>query len=281
MQEDVISGSFIRCTYDSLEQLAEAAKRRMTANTDADIQPYGKRWCLSTSFDQALRMASTGWTEQLQPALDLAYEAVSMCEREHDVMTPVMTFDVSGDFVDIGRYLSHEPECMVDFPLETVSKVGKVITICVGGFYSYAMDAPALVHRGQVITALCIALTRLGHNVEIWSDIAGKGHDERTKYSIRTLIKGVNDEIDPAKILMAFAHPLMFRRYGFAVMDGFPKPFAHNVGAQGGYYSTLDEIRQDLPEGTIYLEGISTSYNRPDAHEELKGYLRELGLLAE
>src|SRR5215469_7265108 len=139
----------------------------------------------------------------------------------------------------------------------------------------------------------CSSASRPGHHCtvhssytaraqcEIWSDIAGKGHDERTKYSIRTLIKGVNDEIDPAKILMAFAHPLMFRRYGFAVMDGFPKPFAHNVGAQGGYYSTLDEIRQDLPEGTIYLEGISTSYNRPDAHEELKGYLRELGLLAE
>lgn len=281
--EDVISGSFIRCTYDSLDELAAAAKRRIGGDTDrTSARDYGsgRDWTLGVEFDAALEMARTGWTEQLDDALSIAESAVALCEREHDVMTPVMTYDVTGDYVDIGRYVTGEPECMVDYPLEPISKVGKVITVCVGGFYSAAMDAESLVLRGQVITALCIALARLGHNVEIWSDIAGQGHGE-AHYSIRTLVKGVNDEIDPAKILLAFAHPLMFRRLGFAVMDGFKGGFAKRVGALGGYYSSKDKVRRDLPEGTIYLEGVSTSVNIPDAHEALKGYLRDLGLLAE
>src|SRR5260221_137698 len=134
-------------------------------------------------------------------------------------------YDVSGDSVDIGRYLAGEPECMMDWPLQPTSAAGRVITLCASICYSGSIDAEVIIRRGQVITALALALSRLGHNVEMWADISAMQVGRGAQSRFRILVKGADDTLDPARIMYAYAHPTMLRRLGFAVQCSQPGEF--------------------------------------------------------
>ena len=123
--------------------------------------------------------------------------------------------------------------------------------------------------------ALALALSRLGHACELWADISSRHPDGRVLH-MRILVKGVNDEIDPARIMFAFAHPAMLRRLGFAVKRQckFGGRFDPNI-------CSPEPPARDLPDGTIYLPEICSGHDVPDADEFLRKYLGELGLLAE
>lgn len=224
----------------------------------------------SATFDDAVGLAREGWTDELDTALELAESAVTMAEKEHmtdSFNQPV--WDVTGAQVDVGAYLAGTPECMIDYPLTVTSKAGRVITLCASVIYSGSLDSETVIKRGRVIAALALALSRLGHNVELWADLTGK--NAGGKLQVRVLVKGADDELDPAKVMYAFAHPSMLRQLHFSVLE------------KRGYPASQQVLRpeRDLPEGTIYLPELVSSHDVPDADEFLRTYLGELGLLAE
>lgn len=182
-------------------------------------------------------------------------------------------FDVSGDYMDIGRYLSGEPENMVSWPLQPTSAVGRVITLCVPVSWSGAVSDATVSRRGQVITALALALSRLGHNVELWADRCNTSHDGARRTKIRVLVKGTDDVLDPAKIMFAFAHPGVLHSLAWALDRTWPREY----GAAVQCLPTNPD--RDLPEGTLYLPALRSDRDVPAA-EALKGYLGQLGLLA-
>ena len=241
-------------------------------------------WRGVSSFDDALRLARYGWQEQLQAALDLAESAVKLAEQEHmlDTFNPV--WDVTGAEVDVARYLQGEPECMIDFPLTKTSKSGRVITLVVSGAVSGAVSAETIVKRGQLIVALAMALGTLGHAVEIWCDFSSQAKGLNSYQ--RALVKSASDELDPASLMFALAHPAMLRVLCFAVKDGYPvkggfhNAFGKNLGRGAPAGRSADQAAL-FPEGTIFLPEIKSSYDVPDADEFLRQYLGELGLLAE
>jgi hypothetical protein len=282
--EDVVNGNTVNCTYWSLDELAEAAERRAgrkvrMADSDDDGWSGG-------SFDQCVSLARTGWERELDAALDVAESAVELAERTHEVMRATETvYDVCGDSVDMGRYMSGEPECMMDWPLQPTSAVGQVITLCASVAYSGAVEPETIRRRGQVIVALALALSRLGHAVELWIDssvAASHNRESNGKHSrVRVLVKGANDTLDPSRIMFAFAHPGVLRNLMFAVWDGFPPEYREDFGEESWARGYPVKPLRDLPEGTIYLPEIYSDRDVPDAHTALKGYLRDLGLLAE
>ena len=287
--EDVVSkGDQITSTYFSLTEYAAAAERRAPLGPGIDGGDLNQAdgWA-GGSLDDCLSMARSGWLEELPAALEIAEDAVSMCEREHEIEVFQPAWDVSGAEVDIARYLSGEPENMIDYPMAATSRVGKVITLCASVCYSSALEAETVIRRGQIITALAIALGKLGHSVELWADISTEkglsgSNSGWERVSIRVLVKGANDTIDPASILFAYAHPGMLRRLGFAVKHGYSEL---KRGANGGTAISVSGMPsapiEDLPEGTIYMPELLSEADVPDAHTVLKGYLGELGLLKE
>jgi hypothetical protein len=216
-------------------------------------------------------MARLGWKEQLDSALELAESAVQLAEQEHMVDTFNPVWDVTGAEVDVARYLSGEPECMIDFPLAKTSKSGRIIALCASITYSGAIGPDTIRRRGATMVALALALSRLGHNTELWADLSGTPMGSGGDVRIRVLVKGANDELDPSKVMFAFAHPAMLRMLGFAAIEGL------------GRDTHICPIppRKDLPEGTIYLPEICSERDVPEADEFLRAHLGELGLLAE
>jgi hypothetical protein len=224
----------------------------------------------SATFEDAVNLARGGWTNELDAALELAESAVTLAEKEHmtdSFNQPV--WDVTGAQVDVGAYLMGTPECMIDYPLSVTSKAGRVITLCASVIYSGSLSAETVIKRGRVITALALALSRLGHNVELWADLTGK--NGKGELQVRVLVKGADDELDPAKVMYAFAHPSMLRQLHFSALE------------KRGYRPSQRVLppKRDLPEGTIYLPELVSGRDVPDADEFLRKYLGELGLLAE
>lgn len=256
----------MNATYWSMDEYAAMAE----AHGECGSSKVGSEWSGNVTWDECLGMARKGWNEELDSALELAESAVTMAEKEHMVDSfNQPQWDVTGAQVDIGAYLAGTPECMVDYPLTETSKSGRIIALCASVCYSRSVYPETIQRRGRTMVALALALGRMGHNTEMWADISGgKGGEE---VRVRILVKGADDELDPAKVMFAYAHPAMLRILGFSALDKL----------SGSTFWYPIPPKRDLPEGTIYLPEICSDRDVPEAEEFLRVHLGELGLLAE
>lgn len=279
-------------TFNSLEELADAAykhssepyvRSRRVAGTSGYAyagDAWNPTWCEADSPEHARRLAIHGWQDQEVDALRIAESAVETVQAEHEVEGFRAYHDVSGCEVDVARYLEGEPECMVEYETIMVPRVGRVITLCSSVSMSASISGDTIIKRGNGVCALAFALTSLGFAVELWADWTSRGTGTHDVGHIRTLVKGCNDELDPAKIMFAYAHPCMLR--------GLTHPAAHELNQDcraaigiGDYYGIPAAPVQDLPEGTIYLPQITSARDVPNADALLLQYLRELGLVSD
>lgn len=276
------NGKSLSETYWSVAEYADQASEHADRILDR-LTPDRHDWADVDSMGEALSLAKDGWNDELPAALELAESAVEVAIKDHMVDSfnqPV--WDVTGAQVDVGAFLAGTPECMIDYPLSKTSHAGRVVTLVCGLCVSGAVSTRAMVKRGQVMTALALALSRLGHSVEIWIDV--NGDKSGYEHYQRVLVKGASDELDPAAIMFALAHPAMFRAIGLGTWDGYPGHFktlfSENPGR--GRVGTRNQAQRELyPDGTIFTNGLESGSDVPDADMFLRKYLGELGLLAE
>lgn len=258
-----------RETFASLAEFADTAEERYTGDLDAgrdDSRRPG--WAGTRNMREALNLARHGWLEENTETLAIAEDAVRALERDGDIgafQNPI--WDVTGSDVDVARYLSGEPECMIDMPLNPVK--GKVNTIVLVKSFTFmgSMSAEEMKEHGRLVVALCMALEKIGIPVEVWAD---RPLDVRNygggQYYQRICLKGGNDWLDPGQLMFALVHPSMLRRLGFAVHHAaHPRPRREEEKALYG-------------DGAILTETIGSG---ADAVEFLKNELRNLGLISE
>lgn len=271
------SNGDLRSTYWSLDEYASEAERLSHESYFAFRLHDDDSWAGGTLTD-ALNLAREGWQDKMPETLAIAESAVTSVFRVAEMDSWLPVHDVAGCDVDIARYLAGEPECMIEYPLQRVSKAGKVITLCASIGLSSRYSAEELVRRGQIVTALALALEQLGHNTELWVDwtsqAGGRTHGHRI------LVKGANDVIDPARILYAYAHPSMLRRLCFANAHNLTARDRDHFGVSnhGGYGRPHDPY-QDLPDGTIYMPSTLWIGTNNDPAAEITAKLRELELI--
>ena len=205
-------------TFDSMEAFIAQALRKgggaetITERWDYDHGEAGGKWSWGTTVPEALEMGRMGWEAGLVDAMPIAESAVSYVEREHPFPSFHHVFDVSGGEVDMGRYVTGEPENMIEYVPQVVSKVGRVVTLCASGCFSGSVTAEHIIQRGAAIIGLALALERTGHACELWVDISGP------EQPIRILVKSAHDIVDPSRIAYAFGHPTVLRFFAHAHM---------------------------------------------------------------
>lgn len=256
-----------RAAYDSIAALAADFR-------DAYGTPHGERgvnprpewvpdWHGVGSYAELRYLAEHGYQDAEADALAITDSVIDSIERDHDVDLFTPTYGVAGSAVDVGRFLSGEPECMVDYQPVPTPSVGRVITLCASVCYSATVSTRTIERRGHIIAALAFALCRVGLAVELWADMSTQQGSGETR--VRVMVKGANDELDAAKIMFAYSHTAMFRGLGC----GAPV-FEHGIPV---------DAEQDLPDGTLYLPAVCSDRDLPDAHREVERLLRELGVI--
>lgn len=271
-------------TYWSLQDLADVAGKHIRAGA-FPVTGYGLReqWHGVDSWDEARSLALDGWADEAAEAMDIAESAVETVESEHDLPAFRAVWDLSGSEVDIGRYFAGEPENMIDYEVVPTTRAGRVIVLCASVSVSSIVSVESIKRRGHTVAALAFALERIGYAVELWADFSAQGVGSRNRGHIarmRTLVKGANDELDPAKVMFAYAHPAMLRALSLAATHEYNATWQKRVNVGMGYGRPQDP-KQDLPEGAIYLPCVLSDEDVPDADKALLGHLRDLGVVTD
>ncbi|TVZ01256.1 hypothetical protein EAS64_33800 [Trebonia kvetii] len=263
-----------------------------------------------------LDKARHGWDEELPQALEVVESVTEKLIRDK-LIEPAFkaTWDVAGSVVDVGRFVSNEPECMIAFPPAAVT--GKPVITIVTSMSLGAVSASEVLAQGRAVCALVMAIQATGRNVEVWSDnvttFQGRWQDNpRAKtHTVKVKIKGANDVLDPGQLIFALANYGMGRTLGDSIyprLDGRINEDLERKWRRGQRGAGAADPCPDLyPEGALILpkptsfytamhqEEVRAHYNNgefdgdwevPDMYlaaavDFVMKYMRKLGLVAE
>lgn len=194
------------------------------------------------TFEEALAMGyGNGWMPESPNVANLLQHV------ETDLGESIQNsfdwhYDVSGMEVDIARYLSNEPECMIQAMPLKVMRTGRVIRLYVPATYPGNADAEQIIARGVAIMALVEAFSMLQHPTEIWAGICNHGQvaSMRTAYLIN--VQQATEALDMPRIMFALAHPAFARQLGWSVKETSPYASEMGFSSSGGYGQASREI---------------------------------------
>lgn len=256
---------------DAIDTINEVPRRgdRQSLTTDND------KWAGGT-FDKAMEMAQYGWrvNRDLIDA-DVEDALIHIEDRLNAHLDAAFneTYDVSGGYVDVDRYLMGEPECMVEQWVEEAPKRGKVLKVCNMVTASAAVNESVLRERGRGVAAAVDVLHRLGFSIELWCGEAVESHRNRSVSVEMVKVKEAADPLDWDAVMFGIGHPTMLRRFVFALNESRPDDQRSMFGFQssGGYGSPCS-LPTSIAEGfDVVLE--AQRGNRFDKNEFIQTML--------
>ena len=168
-------------------------------------------------YDDAVKLLGDGWPEGAQQASKLqAKLAYAMAAADTTSERFHTTWDVCGEEPDIGRYLTGEPENMMDYRLEEVPAFGRVASIVVNGAVSAGIDESHLREIAVMLAALVDSIENTGIRCEMVVRYReGRVCEHRSKdCELEHWIKRASQPLDLPKVAAA-CHPSAFRRIVF------------------------------------------------------------------
>ena len=172
--------------------------------------------------------------------------------------------DYTGDEVDIYRFLSGDPENMVEYHLED-SKYGKQANMLVNCSLSSSVSPERIIKRGAAIYSAIEALRAEGYALGLTMVESSKPerHSKKHKiygveYHIPIIEPGNYLDIDTASFCLA--HPSFLRRAMFAVNETDKDKIRKVAGFySGGGYGVPSKIFSKIPPNSFVInkgEGI-------------------------
>lgn len=258
---------------DAIETIEAIPHRgdRVSLTTDNDEWAGG-------SFVKAMEMAQYGWRVN-RDLIDADVEDALMHIEDrlnaHLDAAFNETYDVSGGYVDVGRYLMGEPECMVEQWVEEAPKRGKVLKVVNMVTASAGVNEKVLRERGRGVAAAVDVLHRLGFSVELWcGEAVSAGWDNSRAVSVEMVkIKEASDPLDWDAVMFGIGHPTFLRKFVFSLNESRPSEQRARFGfkVMGGYGGPCS-LPESIAEGfDVVLE--AQTGNRFDKNEFIQRML--------
>jgi hypothetical protein len=189
-------------------------------------------------------MAETGWQER---AGDLWKQIAALAVKIDPGVRE--SFDVTGEAVDVGRYLGGEPECMFTqtiTPLSAISVVMNISARC-------SADAEQIFNRGIAVAAVIHALQSAGRGVAL--TVCESVEDGGESHETFITLQEFGEYINPARLAFWAAHPAALRRCIFRYNEQQSDEIREQFGfySSGGYGRPQDIDVKKLPSGTVYI----------------------------
>jgi len=221
--------------FDSIREVADFANTPLRSTFDqASRKPRDPSFHTTDTFEEAHTLATDGWHE-IRGKVDA--HLLPLRERLGQVLAVARdrAYDLAGHEVDFDRYLSGEPECMIDDIFTEQPHNGKVFTMLVDSTLTWDNDADDVAKRGAVLCALVEAFDMLGFQLEIIGEWTLRPKDNAPGFaSILTRFNNAGEPMDIDTMMFALGSPDWFRRIGFGF--GEREPIMHKFGFDGRYY---------------------------------------------
>ncbi len=189
----------------------------------------------SFSWKEAITLLESGWPEGSQD-IDLRVNAITQHTQETKWE---YQHEVQGEFLDIGHYLSGQPDCfMTTAPIESITEE---VSIVVNADKSGAISENTIRNWGAALTALIDQLQR-NYFVNLTFVLAAQINKQ---YSI--IYYHMDTKSSYSRDLVAFitANSAFLRRIGFAINEIMLKQ--PNLGGYG------HPLNVPVTEGTLYF----------------------------
>lgn len=209
--------------FPSLWDFVETCERNGPGTGEGTRYSPSQDWDMGVGWEGACKLAKEGWHD-----ISVSVEAMTKEIRSRfayatvDVRKPKR--DVYGSRVNVGRYLTGDPKCMVHRPKVQSNTHGRVVRIvsAIGG--AAGVPAKEVMMRGAAVIALTETLTLMGFAVEVIAEYSiTNTHDGSNSLDpeiVAAITLKASDEVyDPDAISFGLAHPAMQRRLCFSWRD--------------------------------------------------------------
>jgi hypothetical protein len=242
-------------SWESFEKFTEQVKKpHCHGLTPAYERPQLTDDWAGCGFDQAINLAERGWPEGLEKMTslkgDLKVNQGDMAERH------IHQFTEAGDEPDVGRFVSGETECMLDYQIQFVPTTGRVVKLVVSIAASCGVQAKSIFRKGAVAVMVADMLERHGLRAEIVVAHAItreiKGKDAGATGALSTImVKRPDQPVELDRLAFMLAHPAVLRRLMLHTLEqNTNEVFCRHIGEFHGYPAEID----NLGDGTIYIE---------------------------
>ena len=182
-----------------------------------------KKFTGTKSFDEATGFIKHGWPEGVK-------KLKTELDNIKKVTAPALEciFDVAGEEPDVGRYLSGEPENMVEY--QTVNRDGiKFIDIYVCYSYNCSWSTRDVIKRGATILSNIDGLEANGYRCKIigYQSAQYSRRRKKTGLQVTVLLKDYNEALELDRMAFCLVSPSMYRRMGFK-LDELHQPSMSN-----------------------------------------------------
>lgn len=212
-------------------------------NSEYKIDFYGGTW------EEAIEQAEIGNPE-------LITDIISVIPKADEPPYNNFSRDVTGDFFDVGDFLSGEPECC--WSSDTEQK-REAVNIIVNIGFPESAPADGIKRRGGAIVGLIDNMQKRGYIVNLSVCILGIDYGKKGQYE-PTLIKIHVDTrpVDIASIAYMIANPLFLRRIIFAFFATYRKKDAREIRVcdDTKYLGTKEDERY------IYFAAVFLGYSQ-------------------
>ena len=203
--------------FKSWEDFVEAAgvESRSLGHCYGNESFYG-----TSSFDDAAKLAREGWKEGVGRVQKIRSTIANAVQSFVSRRAEAIGYDVYGEYVDVGRFLTGEPECFgVRVSDDSVSK--KVVRINVNLGVSGSVSHEVIFARGAVAVAAIDVIESSGCRVEVYGVHGSLKCSGGKIHETHVLLKSANQPLDIDRLVFALCHPSSLRRLCFAVMEKY------------------------------------------------------------
>ncbi|WP_458682272.1 DUF7192 family protein [Prescottella equi] len=233
-----------------------------------------------TGMDKLTKLAAKGLPVDGVEAVDLAEHNLSRVDREIDTPVWGSYYDVAGSEVDVARYLTGEPECMVNYHTQEIPRAGRVIELVVSICTPHHVSPESVKKRGEEIMSVVLAIESLGLQCELWADclITAYGNGTGTHGRIRVRLKDAGSVLDPGQVMFALTHVGMLRGLVLGACHLLPSDLHDDLDVGSGYGYVFQGIdKTDYSEHSVFIPSLMSD---SDARKDLvQSTLRELGII--
>lgn len=249
--------------YDSLGEVVEVLgeldergkKDRQSCASQHD------KWA-GGSWDESMQWLQYGWKvdrDLIDGEVEKVMEQLSERLNTHWDAGFREVYDVAGGYVDVGRFLDGEPECMVEQFVEEAPKKGKVLRVLTNVSASSYINEDTIRQRGRAVAVAVEVLHMLGFNLELWAGEATTAGGDQCVEMVK--VKEAHDPLDWDSVMFALAHPCMLRRVVFGLNEVRPMDVRKQFGFTGnGHYGSPSKFPKDIRDQyDVVLEALHSN----------------------
>jgi hypothetical protein len=190
-----------------------------------ESRTYANHWSGGLDWKDSKHLALTGWQKGLTEIDKFQARVNELITSKIVRQKPV--YAVAGNYIDIGNYLSNDPECFITKEYDENNQKGKIITIVCSIGFSAAISPETIIQRGAMVCALIDAIEYAGYRAEVICNKATStsrfSRDGSNKnngwFEVDVTVKKANQALNRIELAFCLAHPAMLRRIMFSVAE--------------------------------------------------------------